>query len=71
MFAGYITRLKLRRIARKLQKQKDLKMKDLESENQSEHGPAANSEHNVQYYTYLYGCGVEDGEWITKWEMRP
>ena len=57
MFAKFTTRLKLRRIARKLQKQKDLKMKDLESESQSEHGPLDVSEHNIQYYTYIYAGG--------------
>ena len=27
-------------------------------------------EPDIQYMTYLYGCGVEEGEWITHWEER-
>ncbi len=53
MFAKFITRLKLRRIVRKLQKQRDLMRRELGLSDQSENGQPAVSEHNIQYITRI------------------
>lgn len=63
MFAKYITRLKLRRIAKRLEKRNALMKQELESENQSENGlPAVSVAEKVR--SYIYGGDYEDGAWL-------
>jgi hypothetical protein len=62
MFAKFTTRLKLRRIVRKLQKQRDLMKRELGLENQSEHGRNADLVRDPQYVTRIYANGVETGK---------
>ena len=63
MFAKYITRLKLRRIAKRLQRQRALMKQELESESQSENGlPAVSVAEKVR--SYIYGGDYEDGAWL-------
>ena len=69
MFAKYITRLKLRRIVRKLQKQRALMKQELVSESQSEHGHQDASEPDIQYKTYMFGGNLSEWEGTTKWEV--
>ena len=35
----------------------------------SENG-SAEPEPTIEYKTYIYSGGVEEGEWITKWVLR-
>ncbi len=62
MFAKYITRLKLRRIVRKLQKQRALMKQELESESENMSGRKDASVERVQ--TYIYSGDYEDGAWL-------
>ena len=70
MFAKYITRLKLRRIVRKLQKQRDLMRRELGLESPSEHGRNADLVRDQQRVTYIYGAGVSEWEGTTHWDNR-
>lgn len=59
MFAKFTTRLKLRRIVRKLQKQRDLMRRELGLESPSEHGRQDASERDPQRITRIFGGGIE------------
>ena len=63
MFAKYITRLKLRRIVKRLQRQRALTRQELESRSENMSGRKDASERDPQVVTYIYGNATEQGEW--------
>lgn len=63
MFAGFTTKLRLRKIVAKLRKRKDLMKRESESERSSENGrPAVSVAEKVR--SYIYGGDYEDGAWL-------
>ncbi len=64
MFAKYITRLKLRRIVKRLQRQRALMKQELESRSENMSGRKDASAHDIEYVTRIYGGGMEEGKWL-------